>query len=76
MQKKHALRECPLDAKIIETCMIFSENHEIKGFPSIPSLKVFFQEETVPNSTKPLCFVSRKPWQGPQNQGFNNQMYL
>lgn len=62
MQKKHALRECPLDAKIVETCMICLENHETKGCPSIPGLKAIFQEETIPNSTEPLCFVSRKPW--------------
>lgn len=48
-QKKHALRECPLYAKIIETCMIFSENHETKGCPLILGLMVVFQKETVPN---------------------------
>ena len=56
--------------------MIFSENHETKGCPLIPGLKAIFQEETITNSAEPLLFVARKPWQGPQNQGFNNQMYL
>ena len=50
-RKKHALREFPLDAKIIETCVICSENHETKSFPSIPGLKVVFQEETISNPT-------------------------
>jgi len=53
-EKKHALIEFPLDAKNSETCMIFSENHEIKGCPSILGLKVVFQEETVPNVAEPL----------------------
>lgn len=52
--------------------MIFSENNETKGCPSILGLKAIFQEEAVPNLAEPLCFISRKPWQGPQNQGFNN----
>ena len=76
MQKKNALREFPLDEKIVETCMICSKSHETKGCPSIPGLKGVFQEETVPNFAKPLCFVARRPWQGPKNHGFNNQMYL
>ena len=41
-RKKHAIRECPLDAKVVETCMIFSESHETKDFPSIPRLKAIF----------------------------------
>lgn len=60
--------ECPLDEKIVETCMIFSESHETKGCPSISGLKAIFQEETVPNFVEPLCFVARRPWQGQQNQ--------
>jgi len=56
--------------------MICSENHETKGCPSILGLKVVFQEETVPNSVEPLCFLTRRPWQGQQNQGFNNPMYF
>ena len=57
-RKKHALRECPLDAKVVETCMICSESHETKNYPSIPRLKAVFQEE--PNSVESLCFVSIK----------------
>ena len=71
-RKKHALREYPLDAKIVETCMIYLERHETKGCPSISGLKAVFQEETAPNSAESLCFVTRRPWLGPQNQGFNN----
>ena len=71
-RKKHALRECPLDAKVVETCIICSESHETKDCPSIPGLKAVFQEN--PNSVESLCFVSRRPWQGQQNQGFNNPM--
>ena len=59
-RKKHALRECPLDAKVVETCMICSENHETKDCPSILGLKAFFQED--PNSMVSLCFVARRPW--------------
>lgn len=65
-RKKYALRECPLDAKIVETYMICSKSHETKGCPSIPSLKAIFQEETIPNPMEPLCFVARRPWQGPK----------
>lgn len=32
-QKKHALRECPLDSKAIETCVICADNHDTKEFP-------------------------------------------
>jgi len=53
--------ECPLDAKIVETCMICSEIHETKGCHSIPGLKAVFQEEVVPNSVEPLYFVARRP---------------
>ena len=58
-RKKHALREFPLDAKVVETSMICSENHEIKDCPSIPRLKAVFQED--PNSVEALCFVARRP---------------
>ena len=47
-RKEHALRECPLNAKVVETCMICSESHETKDCPSILGLKVVFQED--PNS--------------------------
>ena len=71
-RNKHALRECPLEAKVVETCVICSENHETKEFPSIPGLKAVFQED--PSTIESLCFVARRPWQGQQNQGFNNSM--
>eukprot|EP00253_Pinus_taeda_P003396 PITA_03396 len=71
-RKKHGLRECPLDAKVVETCVICSENHETKDCPSIPALKAVFQED--PNTIESLCFVARRPWQGQQNQGFNNSI--
>ena len=61
-RKKHALRECPLEAKVVETCVICSESHETKNFPSIPGLKAIFQEETTSNPTESLYFVSRIPW--------------
>ena len=74
-RRKHALRECPLDEKFVETCVICSEKHETKSCPSLPSLKAVFQEETPTNSTESLNFVSRRPWQGPQTQGFHDQIY-
>lgn len=64
-RKKHALREFPLDAKIIETCVICLENHESRSCPSIPGLEAVFQEETISNPIKSLFFFSRGPWQGP-----------
>ena len=57
-RKKHALRECPLDLKFIETCVICTKNHEIKNCPSIPGPKVVYQEEIVPNQVEPLCFIA------------------
>lgn len=45
--------------------MICLESHETKDCPSIPGLKAIFQEETVPNPVESLCFVARRPWQGP-----------
>lgn len=56
--------------------MICLESHETKGCPSILGLKAISKEEIVPNSMESLCFVARRPWQGPQNHGFNNPMYL
>ena len=41
-RKKHALRECPLDVKVVETCVICSEKHETKNCPSLPGLKAVF----------------------------------
>ena len=43
-RKKHALRECPLDSKSVETCDICEENHDTKECPPIPGLKVVYQE--------------------------------
>eukprot|EP00253_Pinus_taeda_P034750 PITA_34750 len=71
-RKKHVLRECPLDAKVVETCVICSESHETKDCPSIPGLKAVFQED--PSTIESLYFVARRPWQGQQNQGFNKPM--
>ena len=58
---KHALRKFPLDFKVIETCVLCTENHETKKCPSIPGLKVVYQEEIVPNQVDPLFFVARRP---------------
>jgi len=41
--KTHALRECPLYS--IEICVIRAKNHNMKECPSIPGLKVVFQDE-------------------------------
>lgn len=41
---KHALRECPLDLKSIDTCVICVENHDTKECPSIPGIKFVYQE--------------------------------
>jgi len=43
-RRKHALRECPLYLKSVETCVICAENHDSKEFRLILSLKVFYQE--------------------------------
>ena len=56
----------------METCVICSETHETKDCPSIPGLKAVFQED--PSTLESLCFIARRPWQGQQNQGFNNSM--
>ena len=61
-----------MDAKVVDTCVICLENHETKYCPSIPGLKTVFQED--PKTIESLCFVARRPWQGQQNQGFNNSM--
>lgn len=61
-----------MDAKVVETCVICSENHETKECPSIPGLKLVFQED--PTTLESLYFIARRPWQGQQNQGFNNSM--
>jgi len=41
-RKKHALGECPLDS--VEICVICEKNHDTKECPSIPRLKVVFQD--------------------------------
>jgi len=46
-EKKHVLRECPLYLKSVEACVICVENHDTKECPSIPGLKVFYQEEII-----------------------------
>jgi len=77
-RKKHALRECPLDLKSVEICVICAKNHETKECPSIPSLKVVYQEEAVPNQIEPLRFIAKIPWQNSQpnmTQGFNTQTF-
>jgi len=43
-RKKHALRECPLDLKSVETCVICVENHDTNECTSIPGLKAVYQE--------------------------------
>jgi len=48
-RKKHALRECPLDLKRVETCVICVENHDTKECTSIPGLKSVYQEEMISN---------------------------
>jgi len=77
-RKKHALKECPLDLKSIETCVICVENHNTKECPSILGLKAMFSEEGMPNHVDPLYFIAKRPWQNPQTnqtQGFNPQQF-
>lgn len=42
-RNKHALRECPLHLKSVETRVICAENHDTKECTSIPSLKIVYQ---------------------------------
>jgi len=70
------LRECCLDS--IEICVICAENDNTKEFPSIPGLKVVFQDEARTNQAESLCFIAKIPWQNQQSnmtQGFNTQSY-
>jgi len=46
-QKKHALRECPLASKYVETCVICSDNHDTNECPSLPSIKAIFNDEGI-----------------------------
>lgn len=71
--KKHALRECPLDSKAIETCAICAYNHDTKEFPSLPDLWAIFNNEGISEKIDPLYFVAKRPWKNPQpnqSQGF------
>ena len=55
-----------------------AENHNTKECPSIPSLKVVFQDEFGASQAKSLCFISKIPWKKQQSnmtQGFNTQSY-
>lgn len=65
-QKKHALRECPLDSKAIETCAICAYNHDTKEFPSLPSPKAIFNDERTLEQVDPLYFIIKRPWQNSQ----------
>ena len=60
-RKKHVLRECPLDLKSIETCVICAKNHDTKECSSVPSLKAVYQEQ-VPNQVDSVYFISKIPW--------------
>jgi hypothetical protein len=55
-QKKHPLRECPLDN--IKVCDIYEQNHDTKSFPSLPELKEFYQEAS--GETKQIYFRAQK----------------
>ena len=58
-QNKHALRECPLDSKFIETSVIFVDNHDTKECPPIPGFKVVYPEEVIPNQVDPPVLLLR-----------------
>jgi len=78
MSKERALRECPLDFKTIETCAIYADNHDTKECPSLPSLKVVFNDEGIPEQVEPLYFIPKRPWQNYQTnqpQGFRSQQF-
>lgn len=54
------------------------KNHSTKECPSIPGLKVAYQEEAGPIQDESLCFVAKRPWKNSQpnvTQGFNIQTY-
>ena len=61
-QKKHALREFNLDSKVIETCVICVDNHDTKEYPSLPGLKVVFNEEGISELVDPLYLIAKRPW--------------
>ena len=58
-RKKHALRECPLDLKNVEPCVICAENYDTNECPSIPCLKYVYQEEVIPNQVEPSVLLIR-----------------
>ena len=77
-RKKHAIGECPLDSKTIETCAICADNHDTKEFPSLPGLKAVFNDEGIPEQVDPLYFIAKRPWQNSQTnqpQGFRQQQF-
>lgn len=77
-RKIHALKECPLQLNIVETYAICVEIHDIKEFPSIPSLKDVYEEEVIPKKVDPLFFISKRPWKNSRpsmTQGFNIQAF-
>jgi len=77
-RKKHALRECPLDSKAIETCVICVDNHDTKECPSLPGLKFVFNDEGISEPVYPLYFIAKIPWKNPQpnqSQGFRSQQF-
>ena len=77
-RKKHAMRECPLDSKFIETCVICTDNHDTKECPSLLGLKVIFNDEGISELVDPLYFLAKIPWQNPkpnQPQGFIPQQF-
>ena len=42
-RRKHPLRECPLDIKETNKCVICADNHATDKCPSIPGLKAIFE---------------------------------
>ena len=71
---KHAERECPLNT--IEVCGIFTLEHPIEKFPSLPSLQAIYKGnvETIDQSQ-----VTKRPtWRGQSQNMFpdpNSQGY-
>lgn len=48
----------------------------MKECPSIPGLKVVFQDEAGTGQDESLCFIAKRPWQNQRSnmtQGFNTQ---
>lgn len=64
-QKKHALRECPLDSKAIETYVICEDNHDKEESPSLPGLEDIFNDEGMSEPIDPLYFIAKRPWRNP-----------